>query len=180
MNETPVSLRYAKALLGAAAEQDALDEVRVDIQGILHLIGESEDLRDFLADPLIHPSNKEKAFNGLFSGKVSHLTLAFLKLLCEKRRERTLEGIGRGFLALLDERRGVITAQVRSAQTLSEDQQSRLSERLSAYSGMEVHLDIKIDNGLKAGFIARLGDQVFDGSLDSQLSRLRRELAAGV
>jgi F-type H+-transporting ATPase subunit delta len=111
---------------------------------------------------------------------VSDLTVAFLKLLCEKRRERTLEGIGRGFLALLDERRGVITAQVRSAQSLSEDQQTRLSERLSAYSGMEVHLDIKIEDGLKAGFIARLGDQVFDGSLDSQLSRLRRELAAGV
>jgi F-type H+-transporting ATPase subunit delta len=180
LNETPVSLRYAKALLGAAEEKEALNQVRDDIQGILQLIGESKDLRDFLADPLIHSARKEAAFKSLFSDKVNDLTLGFLLLLCEKRRERALEGIGRALLALLDERRGVITAQVRSAQTLSEAQQVRLSERLSAYSGKEVRLDMEVDEGLKAGFVARLGDQVFDGSLDSQLSRLRRGLAAGV
>ena len=180
MNETPVSLRYANALIGAAEEKEVLDRVHDDIRGILELIQHSQDLRNFLGDPLIHPAQKEAAFRSLFSGKVDDLTLGFLVLLCEKRRERTLEGIGRGFLALLDERRGVITAKVRSAQTLSEEQQARLSERLSAYSGKEIRLDIEVDESLKAGFVARLGDQVFDGSLDSQLSRLRRGLAAGV
>ena len=180
MNETPVSLRYANALIGAAEDKDILDQVRDDISGILDLIQESKDLCDFLADPLIHPAQKVAAFKTLFSGKVDDLTLGFLVLLCEKRREKTLEGISRGFLALLDERRGVVTAEVRSAQRLSEEQQARLSERLSAYSGKEVRLEIEVDEGLKAGFVARLGDQVFDGSLDSQLSRLRQGLAAGV
>ncbi len=180
MNETPVSLRYARALIHAAEEQGVLDQVREDLLGLLDLIQASEDLRGFLIDPLIHPEQKRTAFQALFSGKVGDLTLNFLLLLCGKRRERGLEGIIRGFLALLDERRGVITAQVRSAKDLTQEQQARLVERLSAFSGKQVRLEVEVDAALKAGFVARLGDQVFDGTLEAQLNRLRRGLAAGL
>ena len=179
MNETPVSLRYARALVQAAEEQGVLDRVREDLLGLLDLIRESEDLRAFLVDPLIHPEQKRKAFQTLFSGQVGDLTLSFLLLLCGKRRERGLEGMIRGFLGLLDERRGVVTARVRSARDLTQAQQARLVARLSAYSGKQVRLEVEVDGTLGAGFVARLGDQVFDGTLGTQLDRLRRRLAAG-
>ena len=180
MNETPVSLRYARALIRAAEEQGVLDRVQEDLLGLLDLIQESEELRAFLTDPLIHPEQKRVAFQELFSGRMGDLTLSFLLLLCEKRRERGLAGIVRGFLALLDERRGVITAQVRSARDLSQEQQARLVERLSAFSGKQVQIEVEVDATLKAGFVARLGDQVFDGTLEAQMNRLRRRLAAGL
>lgn len=179
MNETPVALRYAKALIRAAEEQGALEPVREDLLGLLDLIRESEDLRAFLTDPLIHPEQKQRAFQKLFSGRIGDLTLNFLLLLCEKRRERGFEGTIRGFLGLLDERRGVMTAQVRTAATLTPGQQERLVTRLTAISGKQVRLEVEVDQAMKAGFVARLGDQVFDATLEAQLNRLRRGLAAG-
>ena len=62
----------------------------------------------------------------------------------------------------------------------SSEQEKQLSDKLSVYSGKQVRLETTIDAGLKAGFIARLGDQVFDGTLAMQLNRLRQQLVAGV
>lgn len=180
MNETPVATRYARALIQAADERDALDRVREDLEGLLELIRESEDLRSFLSDPLIYPEQKRAAVQKLFSGRIGDLTLNFLLLLCDKRRERGLDGIIRAFLTLLDERRGLITAYVRSARELSQNQRARLAQKLSAWSGKQVRLDIEVDEGLKAGFVTRMGDHVFDASLEAQLNRMRQRLVAGV
>ena len=179
MNETPVAMRYARALIQAADERDALDRVRADLEGLLELIRDSEDLRAFLSDPLIYPERKRSAVRRLFSGRIGDLTLNFLLLLCDKRRERGLEGIVRAFLTLLDERRGLITAYVRSAQELSEDQRARLARRLSSYSGKQVRLDVQVDEALKAGFVTRMGDHVFDATLEAQLDRMRQRLVSG-
>jgi F-type H+-transporting ATPase subunit delta len=164
----------------AAEERGVLDGVQEDAQALHRLIRESEDLQGFLADPLIHPEQKQAAFRALFSGKVTDLTLSFLLLLGEKRRERLLESILEGFLDLLDERRGIATAQVRSASVLTSEQEERLAQRLSAFSGKQVRLEVEVDDGLRAGFVARMGDQVFDGTVEAQLNRLRRRLAAGL
>ena len=98
----------------------------------------------------------------------------------DSRRERALEGIIQSFLNLLDDRQGIARAQVRSAAVLTPEQQAQLAERLSAYSGKQVQLEVEVDEGLKAGFVAQLGDQVFDGTLEAQLHRLRRRLVMGL
>ena len=180
MNETPVAMRYARALIQAAEERDALERVREDLEGLRDLIRESEDLRAFLGDPLIYPEQKRTAVRRLFSGRIGDLTLNFLLLLCDKRRERGLDGIIRAFLALLDDRRGLITAHVRSARELSQEQRTRLAQRLSAWSGKQVRLDVEVDEGLRAGFVTRMGDHVFDATLEAQLNRMRQRLVSGL
>ncbi|MDA0745810.1 MAG: ATP synthase F1 subunit delta [bacterium] len=177
MNQTPVALRYSKALFQAAQEQDKLERIQQDAQGLLGVVQSSEDLRAFLANPLIRPGQKRSVFQDLFSEKVDALSLNFLLLLCDKRRERALEDILQGFLDILDDRMGVVTAVVRASTALSGEQQERLTQRLSAYSGKQVRLDVEVDENLKSGFVARLGDHVFDGTLEAQLDRLRRTLS---
>jgi F-type H+-transporting ATPase subunit delta len=179
LSNIAVTNRYAKALLDAAEVRDALDRVADDGRGLQALIRGSEELRGYLADPLIHPAKKASVLQSIFQGKVHEVTLSFLRVLCEKRRERSLADILGRFLEVLDERRGMVTARVRSSSGLSEEQQQRLAERLSGHSGKQVRLEVEVDEGLKAGFVARLGDTVYDGSLEAQLARLRRTLVAG-
>ena len=104
----------------------------------------------------------------------------FLLLLCDNHRERILEELLADFLTAIEAHSGIVTAYVTVAHVLSSDQEKNLIEKLSIYSGKQVRLETTIDEGLKAGFIARLGDQVFDGTLATQLNRLRHRLAAGV
>ncbi len=180
MSQSAVAVRYAEALLEAAQEKDALDAVASDVEGLLNLLLGSEDLSNFVADPMMRSDQKKRILGNLFEGKINALTLNFLIVLCDNRRERMLEEILAGFTTVLDERQGIAKAHVTSAVPLTSEQEDRLVARLSAFSGKKVHLETTIDASLKAGFVARLGDQVFDSTLTTQLKRLQRQLVSGV
>ena len=108
------------------------------------------------------------------------MTINFLRLLVQRRRIGLLPEIARGFLDLLDRRSGLATAQVTSAAALTPEQEERLRERLAAYTGLQIRLDTNVDPGLGGGLVARVDDLVFDGSVGTQLERLRARLMEGV
>jgi F-type H+-transporting ATPase subunit delta len=168
--------RYTGALADAAEERGALEQVAEDAEGLAELLTSSQELNDFVEDPFALPTQKQAVLRGLLDGKVHEVTLSFLSLLCEKRRERSLGDILTAFATLMDEKRGFVTATVSSAQALTDSQRDQLTERLAKFSGKQVRLEAEVDPSLKAGFIARLGDQVFDGTVESMLNRLHREL----
>lgn len=171
--------RYTGALADAAEERGALDQVASDAEGLAGLLSSSVDLRSFVEDPFALPAEKQAVLRQILDGKVHEVTLNFLALLCEKRRERVLPDILAAFATLMDKKRGIVTASVSSAQELTDEQCVQLTERLEKFSGKQVRLETDVDPELKAGFVARLGDQIFDGTVESRLSWLHRELRAG-
>lgn len=176
MRETAVSQRYARALLEAAESQKALDRVSRDVAGVIDLIDASEDLKRLLESPMVHPKAKRGALAALFKDKVAPLTLNFLLLLVDRRRERATGDILHRFMAYLDERGGVVTAEVLSAQPLTQEQQEAMTEKLSFYLNSRVRLQMEVSPGIKAGFVARVGDVVFDGTIETQLRQLRARM----
>jgi F-type H+-transporting ATPase subunit delta len=176
VRETVVSKRYALALLEAAESRDALEAVGRDVTGLIELVDASEDLGRLLESPMIHPTAKHDALNGLFEGKVHPITLHFLRMLVDRRRERvTREILGR-FRTLLEEREGAVTAVVQTSRPLEPEQRDALSRKLSACLNRRVLLQVEVVSGIRAGFIARAGDLVFDGTIETQLHRLRARM----
>ena len=100
-------------------------------------------------------------------------------MLADKQRERGLVAILDKFQSILDEQAERIEAQVTAATELGETQRTALIEKLSVYSGQAVRLKIDIDPSIQGGFIAKLGDTVFDGSITTQLERMKLQLARG-
>ena len=179
MRDTRIAKPYAQALYDAAAEQDALDRIVGDANQIINLAQESEDFEEFLTNPILSPQFKSEMFQQLLSESVHPLTLNFLLLLASKQRERFLVAIVQTFLELVDLKAGRILAQVTSSVPLSDAQQASLVQQLSDYSGAEVRLELNQDPEIKGGIIVRLGDTVFDGSVATQLQRLKSLLASG-
>ena len=179
MRDIRIAKPYAQALYDAAAEQAALSRIVGDANQIISLAQESEDFEGFLTNPILSPQFKSEMFQQLLSEAVQPLTLNFLLLLASKQRERFLVAILQAFLKLVDLKAGRVVAQVTSAVTLSDAQQASLVQQLSDYSGAEVRLDLSEDTAIKGGIIVRLGDTVFDGSVATQLQRLRLLLARG-
>jgi F-type H+-transporting ATPase subunit delta len=179
MRDIRIAKPYAQALYDAAAEQNALDRIVGDANQVVDLAQESEDFEQFLTNPILSPQFKSEMFQQLLSEAVHPLTLNFLLLLASKQRERFLVAILQAFLKLVDLKAGRVVAQVTSAVPLSDAQQNSLVKQLSDYSGAEVRLDLSEDTAIKGGIIVRLGDTVFDGSVATQLQRLRSLLARG-
>ena len=79
---------------------------------------------------------------------------------------------------LYREQQGITLAEVRSAQTLTEDQQAALSKKVQAMAGTnKVDIDLSVDPSLIGGFVVSLGSQVIDASLAGQVRRLGLALA---
>jgi len=128
---------------------------------------------------LIVPESKQSILKELFGNQLDPLVLNFLFLLVMKQRERSTEDILLAFIQLVDEQAGKLVADVTSAIELTSEQQDALVEKLNGYSGKQVRLNMQVDSSIKGGFIAKLGDTVFDGSVATQLQRLKRQLARG-
>ena len=170
------SLRYARALLLAAEQRGSIGPLREEVEALRKLTKESPELRAFLANPTIAKQDKLAIIEGLFGGRTSPLMSQFLRMLTDKYRERMLLEILDGTVGLLDEREGKAVAHVKSAADMTDDQKARLTARLRQLTGKELKLNVVTEPALKAGFVAQVGDTVFDASLDAQLRRLREAL----
>ena len=177
MNAPEVVRRYAATLLDAAEETDVLDTVCKDVQGLLETFSNSQELNDFLSNPLVGPEVQGRTLVAIFDGKVQMLTRNFLSLIAQRRRANSLVPILSAFTEMVEEREGILSAEVVSAVELDDEQQKRLAERLAVYTGKQIRLHARVDSTLRGGLVARVGDTVFDGSLNTHLERLRRRLA---
>lgn len=165
--------RYAAALFDLADERKALDEVAGDLKALRGLITESADLRRTIRSPVLARGEQAKAVNALAErAGFKELTRNFLGLLARNRRLFELPGMIEGFLGILAARRGEVTAQVISAQELSEAQRKAIDERLRKAVGGKVAIDLKIDPGLLGGLVIKVGSRMVDASLKSKLRRL--------
>ena len=153
-----------------------LDSVRSDVEGLRQALEQSEELAAFVGNRYMSATLRRGALERLFGGRVQSLTLSFLLLLTERRRTDLLPEMLELFEALCDERSGVISAEVRSAVPLGEDQIGRLRQRLAEISGKEVRLQVEVDPAIRGGAVARIGDTVYDGSVATYLERLHRHL----
>jgi F-type H+-transporting ATPase subunit delta len=173
-----VARRYARALLTLAEEQKKLERIGSDVEKIWALVRASRELELFLQNPTIMKDKKTRALREIFSKTVDSLTLHFLLLLVAKGREKILMPIIEQFRLLVDERMGIVRAEVSSAVALNKQQEKGLVKQLEGYTGKKVQVQYSLDRSLQGGFTARIGDTVFDASIRHQLELLRKKFIA--
>jgi F-type H+-transporting ATPase subunit delta len=172
--------RYAKALADVAAASGDLETVRQEVRDIADLLRGHRELSRFLCNPSVLRRDKLKALEGIVGGiRLRPLTVTFLRMVLSAGRLGELEGIVRAYEALVDERLGRVKAEVTTAVTLDGERRERLRQRLEQVAGKRVYLEIQQDPKILGGLVARIGSRVYDGSLKTQLARLRVQLERG-
>ncbi len=192
MTSGAVSKRYARALVEAVADPQApaaaaaqaagrdLEAVGRELDAFAQLLRDQRDLRGFFANPGVQRGAKEALLDRLASGLgLGPMVATFLRLLLEKGRLGALEVVVRVYQHLMDERLGRVRAAVTTAAPLDEATRGHLADRLGAVAGRRAVLGVTIDAGLLGGMVARIGDTVYDGSLRTQLARIREQLLRG-
>lgn len=176
MRLTSLARRYAAALFDAAKDADSIDKVESDLGLLTYSVQSMPRLGEALAHPLIPGSRKKQIVAEIFREEVEALTLDFLCLLIDKRREDVLEEVEREYVQLANAFRGVVPATVISAVPLSDDERTKLRARLQTMTGKMVELDLQEDPSLIGGLIVRIGDTVIDGSVTGYLNALKNQM----
>ena len=180
--QNALSTRYARALADSVmAPGTGLDpkQTLVELRTFSAMVRESAELRHVLLSPAVSIT-KKRAVIARFAEAVpfSRLVRNFLSLVIDRRRSDILTDIADAFELALDERMGIVRAEVKSAAPLSEAQQAELQQQLSRVSGKQVRCDFSIDPALIGGVTARIGSTVYDGSVRTQLHNMRERLVA--
>ena len=84
MKKTKLSGRYAKALHDFALEQNREEEVYQDILLLNKVFKENRELRVVIESPIMPADKKDAIFEALFNGKISAISMGFLKLIITK------------------------------------------------------------------------------------------------
>lgn len=170
---TEVLQPYASALMSLAQSNNLSEQFGEDIRSLLSLLKSSEELRLFLASPLVKADDKKAVIDRISSSEMNPLMRNFLRLLVDKGRILFLEGIGEQYLTKLRELNQTVLAEVTSAVPLSDAQQQSVREKVQAMtSARQVEIETKIDADLIGGVVIKVGSQVIDASLRGQLRRL--------
>jgi F-type H+-transporting ATPase subunit delta len=175
-----VARRYAEAAYGLAEEQQLGNRFAEDLALLQETMRSSREFVAFLRSPVISKDRKRSTLSELFKSRLSGFTFGFLNLLVDKGREDVLHDIVLEFFRLRDERQGLVVLDVRSATEMDENQQKTMVKRFEAVTGKKMRAAFRVDRELKGGFVARVGDTVYDGSLLRQLELLRERFAEGV
>jgi F-type H+-transporting ATPase subunit delta len=179
MSDITIARRYAQALNEQAAQAGVLEQVDADIELISTALADSRELRSFFDSPIISREKKGDVVRALFADRIQSVTMTFMGLLVDKRREALFPSVVSSFRDLRDVELGVTAVSVRTAYELSAEDRAALEAELRTLTGKQVRLETNVDASIMGGIVIRVGDTVYDGSITNQLATLRERLQSG-
>jgi F-type H+-transporting ATPase subunit delta len=179
MIQGSVSRRYTKALFQLAREAGQEELVAGELEQFYAAYTGSE-LQGVLTNPAFDlDSRKNILVQVTKSQQLSLLTIHFLSLILERDRLPYLSGIVSNYRTLLNEAKGRVEAKVVGASPLEAPMLDRLREVLGRISGKEVVLHQETDDSLIGGVLIELQGKIYDGSVRTQLERMKQRVVRG-
>jgi len=171
-----VAHSYATALyeLGAEEGPAQLDRLERDLERAWERIRGSE-LLIALRHPLITKQEKLELLRAVFEGEIDNYVLNLLLVATERGRVMHLPAILEEFRGLREERERLLYVTVETPYPL-DGLRKEIAARLATLTGREVRIREELNEELIGGVRLHLRDYVLDGSLATQLERLRERL----
>ncbi len=180
MRDRKLATRYARALLGALRESGAEQQADEFLSALADSVKTNAAFRGFLLDPAKSATSKKAVLNQLAAAHGAHeRVITFLAMLVANGRVAALPAIAELFHAEREAAEGQISATLTTAAPLTPELRVRATGALEKLSGRKVNLTVAIDPSLLGGAVAQVGSMVYDGSLKTQLARLRRTMGEG-
>ena len=173
--------RYANALVDiVVSERAGIDSAGAvqQLRAFSDAVQSTPALRIILASPSVASARKRLVIRRIAEALgLERIIINFLLVLSDRRRIASLADVIESFDILLDERLGLVRAEVASALELTPEQRDQLTSELAEVAASRVRMRFVVDPHLIGGVTARLRSKVYDGSVRGQLEKLQRRLA---
>jgi F-type H+-transporting ATPase subunit delta len=128
-----------------------------------------------MESPVVKLELKISILDEIFSRQIDKDALNFIHFVINKRREEILYAVSRRFVELRNEHLGIVELKVITAFKFTDNQKLMLKERFEKILKKKINISFSVDQNLVGGFIAQVGDTVYDASLKHQLELLKKE-----
>jgi len=176
MNESAITVRYAKAFFAVARERDVISELKDDMEMVMNLCRDSDEFLVLLKSPVIKISEKIRLFNIIFKDRVNELTLNFFRLILQNKREIFLPDISRNILTLIRQEKGIKSVVLTTAIPVDDPVIKKISGVLERELKGKVELTGRVKPSVIGGIILRVDDKQYDASVGTQIKKVRQRL----
>lgn len=174
-----IARRYAEAMFQIALRQDTVDRTLEDVKGITQVFA-NRKLAYLLREPKVPVQRKEKALREAFTTRVLPTSLNLALLVVQRGLVDTMSTIARELETLVLNYRNEAIAEVITAAQMDKKQSNLVQKALEQSTGKTIIMGTRVDPSILGGVIARVGDQLIDGSVRYRLQALERELLTGI
>jgi F-type H+-transporting ATPase subunit delta len=178
MRDRKLAVRYARALLSALPDPQQAEAADRFLGQLGSVMEESPKFRDMMLDPAFSNAERKTMLRRMVADSGLPRQMGnFLDALVDHRRASVLPSIALLFRELRQESLGIVPAEIATATPLSDELQERASAAVERLTGRRVRLACRVEPTLIGGAVTTIGSVVYDGSLRTQLTRLRRRMA---
>lgn len=171
-----VSQVYGKAFFDLSLEINQIDNYQMQANNILNIMKNDDKFFNIIIHPEISQTKKFEIFSNVFKDSISEHFYGLFDLLLKKYREIYFLEILEDFIIRINEYKGIVVAEVISAQELSDDQKERLISNLSKNLNKKITLKTIIDENVIGGLKIIVDGRIIDGTIQSQIKNIRNKL----
>ena len=170
--------RYARALFDVALKESDPVQIERDLASFAGLMSSNAELHGALTNPAVPVAAKHQITDAvakrLNAASPAH---KLLLLLADRDRLTVVPDLLAVYRERLMEHQQVVRAEVTTAAPLTADRMAELRKQLAEITGRQVDMTTRVDPGIIGGVVTRIGSTVYDGSIATQLAKLRDKLA---
>jgi F-type H+-transporting ATPase subunit delta len=174
-----IARRYAGAIFDIALKQNTLDRTLADVQEIAALFAHRK-LAFLLREPNIPTQRKETAIRQALASRVLPTSLNLALLIVQRDLVDLMQNVARELNQLVLNYKNEAVAQVITAKPMDEKQKSLVKQALERMTGKTILMETRVQPDILGGVVARVGDQVIDGSVERRLKLLQQQLLTDV
>ena len=178
MRQTILARRYAKALFALGKQEKKNDVYSAALKMVAALVNDKKTgVEDAIVNPLYPIDVRRQVIVELAKSiQADRILTNFFTLLINEQRANILPDIAQEFQILTDKAENISHGTVISAIELDAKLLNRVQSTLEKFTGNKVILETKVDTSIIGGIIAKVGDLVLDGSIQTQLIGLKESI----
>lgn len=176
MDQSAITVRYAKAFFATAKEKNLLEMFKADMQLVAEICDCSGDFVLLLESPVVNETKKSELISTIFKGKVHELTLNFLRLIVKNKREGYIPSIARNFLALTRKDQNIKSATLITATEVSSSAKTKIEKLLEKELNAKIELASEVNGDIIGGLVLRIDDKQYDASVATQIKKIKEKL----
>ena len=181
MTNRAIAARYAKALLEVSLKEADPRAVEMDLAAFVELMTSHPDLARALTNPAVPVQRKQAVVKALAEiGRPTPVVARTLALLAPRDRLGLLPELLANYRERLLDREGVVRAEITTAMPVGPGRLEQIERGLAAATGKRVMVEARVDPAIIGGVVARIGSTVYDGSVATQLRKIKETMTGAI
>jgi F-type H+-transporting ATPase subunit delta len=181
MSTRASAARYARALLDVVIKEGNPEQVEQELSAFADLLAKNPALQKALTNPAVPVTGKRGVTKELVERmKPSAPVSKLLMLLADRDRLVLIPDLLDVYRERLMDHRQVVRAEVTTAEPLPDATLDVLKQRLAQMTGRQVRMTTRVDPSIIGGVVTKVGSTVYDGSVATQLDRIKTRLRSAV